>query len=310
MGKKDSHGHTGPLSVEALDKSSRKRLEKIQVEWDKSPEAFMQERLSLPDLRLLLGHHAPLQDLIRAIVVTAQGGSPQEAAQQAADLRPQIEDEQCQAQNVIDEHEAAAAESEHLREQCQALQQDLKQCSATTQKLLQEKNTAQQALNQLEKHLQQTQMELSAARAELACAGSAPAELEWLRRDTELARRLELTDLPSDATQALIRVVAVLAQRDNLERLWLVLKERCEAENRAVDPKERALLAAALTWYNHNWCSKPYQLLEEAPGTPYDFERHLRSQHASSGERISELRLPGIADGRGRLSCKALVSTQ
>jgi hypothetical protein len=54
--------------------------------------------------------------------------------------------------------------------------------------------------------------------------------------------------------------VAVLAQRDNLERLP-ALKDRCEAENRPAHTAERALLAAALSWYNHNWRSKPYQLV-------------------------------------------------
>ena len=305
MGKKDNFGHTGPASVEALDKQNRKRLEKLQAEWDKSPEVYMRERLSLPDLRLLLEYHAPLQALIRAIASSPQGGLPL-----ATDLGSQAEGAPCQAPSAIEEHAAALSEAEHWREQCQALQQDLKQCSAATNNLLQEKNARQQALDKKEKQLQQVEADLSAARAELAYAGRAPAELEWLRRDTELARRLELTDLPGDATQALIRVVAVLAQRDNLERLWSVLRERCEAENRAVDSNELALLTAALAWYNHNWRSKPYQLLEETPGTPYNFERHLRSQHACGGETISELLLPGIADGRGRLSCKALVRTQ
>lgn len=304
MGRKDNYGHTGPASVEALDKQSRKRLEKFQAEWDKASETFLLERLSLPDLRLLLEYHAPLQALIRAIAGSPQGGVPL-----VTDLGSHAEGAQCQAPSAIEEH-AAVSEAEHWREQCEALQQDLKQCSAATNKLLQEKNAIQQTLDKKEKQLQQVEADLSTVRAELACAGRAPAELEWLRRDTELARRLELTDLPGDATQALIRVVAVLAQRDNLERLWSVLKERCEAENRAVDSNELALLTAALAWHNHNWRSKPYQLLEETPGTPYNFERHLRSQHACGGETISELLLPGIADGRGRLICKALVRTQ
>lgn len=143
MGKKDNFGHTGPASVEALDKQNRKRLEKLQAEWDKSSEAFLQERLSLRDLRLLLEYHAPLQALIRAIASSPQGGLPL-----ATDLGSQAEGAPCQAPSAIEEHAAALSEAEHWREQCQALQQDLKQCSAATNNLLKEKSAIQQELEQ------------------------------------------------------------------------------------------------------------------------------------------------------------------
>lgn len=309
MAKKDKFNPMEQIPVQELDKDSRKRLEKFQEEWD-STHSFMLEKLTLPDLRLLLEHYRPLQDLIRAIAGTAQGGSPLAAAQQTSDLREQLQDTENIAQAATAAQAEAEAEVDALSQQCQALQHDLNQCSAASQKLLQEKTSAQEALRQLEKQLQQAQKELASTRTELARVGSAPAELKLLQSDSELARRLELADLPNDVTLALIRVVAVLAQRDNLERLWAALKERCEAENRAAHAEERALLAAALSWYNHNWRNKPYQLVEVASGAAYDFERHLRSQHTTGGEKISDLRLPGIADGSGRLSCKALVSTR
>ncbi len=310
MAKKDKTEPQEPMHPE-LDKDSRKRLEKMEVEWDKPTTASWLVELKLPDLRLLLEHHQPLQDLIRAIAATGLGSSPLAAAQANSDLQTQLQESTLTAQDAS----AAQAESESkllkLREQCKGLQADLAQCSAATQQLLQDKKTTQTALSQTEKQLQQAHKELNAARAALARHGAAPAELQLLQHDAELARRLELADLPEDTTQALIRVVAVLAQRENMERLWTVLKERCEAENRTAHPEERALLAAALSWYNHNWRNKPYKLLEVPSGTSYDFERHLRSQHTTGGEKIRELRLPGIADGSGRvMNCKPLVSTQ
>ncbi len=310
MAKKDKNDSMGQVPVQELDKERRTRLEKFLSQWDETPGTFMMKELTLPDLRLLLEHYSPLQDLIRAIAGTAQGSSPLPAAQQTSDLCERLQDTAAQTQAATAAQLRTEAEADDLRQQCEALQHDLKQCSAATQKLLQEKTSAQEAFRQLEKQLQQAQKELTTTRTELARAGTAPAELTLLRDDVELARRLELTDLPSDTTQALIRIVAVLAQRDNLERLWAALKDRCEAENRPAHTAERALLAAALSWYNHNWRSKPYQLVEVAPGMAYDFERHLRSQHTTSGEKINELRLPGIADGSSRLSCKALVSTR
>jgi hypothetical protein len=291
----------------ALDKDSRKRLEKIQGEWDK-PQSRLSEKLTVADLRLLLEHHLPLQDLIRAIAQNWLEDAALPSEGQTAPLHPQ------KVQAEAAEQAAAAAQAQAqvqtLTQQCQALQSDLTQCSAATQKLLQEKAATQQAQRQLEKQLQQAQKELAATRNELTRMGGAAAEVRLLQTDVALARRLDLADLPDDATQALVRVVAVLAQRDNLERLWTALKERCESENRPANSDERALLAAALSWYNHNWRSKPYQPLTPAPNSAYDFERHLRSQHTSAGEKIADLRLPGVADGSGRLLCKALVSTR
>src|SRR5690606_2220220 len=137
---------TGPASVEALDNHSRKRLEKLQAEWETMPGTYMVERLSLPDLRLLLENHVALQAMIRG-----SASSPQEGLPRATDLGTQAEGAPCQAPSAIKEHDAAPSEAEHWREQCQALQQDLKQCSADTKKLLQEKNAIQQALDKKEK---------------------------------------------------------------------------------------------------------------------------------------------------------------
>ena len=168
----------------------------------------------------------------------------------------------------------------------------------------------EQASNQLKKELQQAQKELHASQAELARTGNAPMELALLREDTALAQALGLSPLPTDNTQALVQTVAVLAQRDNLERLWSTLKERCETDRRPASASESALLGAALAWHNHNWRTRPYLLIEAAPGMAYDYERHVRSCHTHTGETVAAQHLPGIADGSGTLLCKALVGTR
>ena len=124
-----------------------------------------------------------------------------------------------------------------------------------------------------------------------------------------MAQAVGVAFFPSDSPAAIIHVVGGGPQRDNLERLWATLKDRCETLNRPANAAECALLQAALHWHNHNWRTRPYRLLEAAARAPYDFEQHLRSRHSSSGERIKAQHLPGIADGSGKLLCKALVST-
>lgn len=285
-----------------LDKESRKRLEKLSAQWDELPNAWSLVNITLPDLRLLLEHHAPLQDLIRTLVAVPTGTSPAALAQETSQLRSQLEDEQSQHQHTQAELDRAQAELEQHSSKIRQLQADLGQCSAAVQKLTQDKS-------KIEQQLQQTQHALQSSQAQLARSGSTPAELALLRSDPDLARGLSLPPLESNDTQALIQIVAVLAQMDNIKRLWQVLKERCEAQQRPANANERQLLATALAWHNNNWLTRPYKLVEICAGQAYDYDQHQRCRLTHQGETIAAQYLPGIADSSGKLQCKVLVST-
>lgn len=293
-----------------LDNDSRKRWEKLESQWAKSPGELGLSNLTLPDLRLLLEHFASLQELLRHIAAPAQHTIPtaedkSSAAPQPATLQP-MEQLQTQLQQARTELQQTKSEFNHLTSQCQAAQRDLAASNTAVQKLQQDNKTLKQTRKQLERQLQQTQEQLSACQA---IQMQIPLELALLRRDPDLAQRLDLPDLPSDDTQALIQTVAVLAQLDNLKRLWETLKDRCEAENRPASEPERALLEAALVWHNHNWRTRPYRLMEATPSSTYHFERHLRSRQTPTGETVAATDLPGIADNSGTPLCKALVRT-
>lgn len=293
-----------------LDKKSRERLEKMEAQWSEPCSAWSLDKLTLPDLKLLLEHFTPLQDLIRALVATPAGANPSALTNETANLRDQASAAhaaQTQAETTL---ASTQAELEQAQERCRAAQQDLSECTATAQKLAQENHSLQQTIQKLEQRCQRLQQDLSATQQQLSRSSLAPAELTLLRQDTALAKALGLEALPADDTQALIQVVAVLSQRDNLERLWNALKDRCEAEQRPATAGEHALLHAALAWHNHNWRTRPFRLIEAAPASAYNFESHQRSRHTSTGETISAQHLPGIADGSGRPLCKALVRTQ
>ena len=70
MGRKD-HEDDEPLAD--LDKDTRKRLEKLGGEWDKEARVYVMEKLTLPDLRLLLTYFPPLRELIRQIAALGPG---------------------------------------------------------------------------------------------------------------------------------------------------------------------------------------------------------------------------------------------
>ena len=290
-----------------LDKESRKRLEKLESQWSEPYDAMLLKGLTLPELKLLLEHFTPLQDLIRALVATPAGASPGALAHETASLRDQASAAQDSAEAALASTQAELAQA---HERCRAAKHDLNQCTTKVQELVEQNRLQKQTVQQLEQQCQQLQNDLSAAQAQLARSGSAPAELALLRQDTALAQALGLEPLPGDDTQALIQTVAVLSQRDNLERLWNALKDRCEANKRPATAGEHALLQAALDWHNHNWRTRPYRLIEAPPASTYHFDHHQRSRHASTGETISAQHLPGIADGSGRPLCKALVHTQ
>lgn len=308
------------MNQKELDKDSRKRLDKLADEWDKAPSGFSFSFVPA-DLRLLLEHHVPLQELIRRIVAAELQVTPS-AQHSAADIEqatplalpvPDIQALQ-KAQQALESIQAELAQTKQAQaeQEQQFLQKltqattDLKTCSAETAKLQKKEDLYKQDIKALKDECKQLQVDLVTAQSRT----SAPTELSFLRNDPQLAQSMGLDDLPADDTQALIQTVAVLAQLDNLKRLWEVLKDRCEAEKRPASADENALLQAALDWHNHNWRTRPYRLIEAPPASAYHFDHHQRSRHASTGETISAQHLPGIADGSGRLLCKALVHTQ
>lgn len=293
-----------------LDKESRKRLDKLADKWAKEERPSFTDGLIASDLRLLLEHFEPLQDLIRAIAGVPTSDSPSALAQETVASRKQIP-ETASGQETV--HEELAQTSDELAKALQtirALEQDLAQCTSTSRCLFDDKQALEDARANLEKQLHQLQQQLNETQSELAKSARVPTELRLLRQDGELAQLLGLGNLPTDDTAALIKVVAVLSQRDNLQRLWSVLKDRCESISRMATNDEVSLLKAALSWHNHNWQSRPYQLINPTVGSNYDYERQLRSRDSSAGESVAELRLFGIADSSNKPLCKALVTTR
>lgn len=266
-----------------LGKDAGKRLKKLREEWDKPIGGFGTEKLTVADLRLLLEHSPPVQELIRLIV---SGDSLT-----------------CSPEHKPPQFDAAQAQD--VQTQAPAWQQDLIACQKEQDKLHQQLQDATEKQKKLQAENRRLDKELTAQRQ-----SAQPSALALLRSDQALAERLGLGGLPKDPVDALIRSVAVLSQMGTIERLWDALKETCERERRRASPEEVSLLQSTLEWHNHNWQQRPYALSQPRVGEPFDFNTQLRSSSTSGGEKIAALWLPGIVAGNGDMQKKALVTTQ
>lgn len=288
MAKKDAD------AADRLDGRAKDRLEKLRREWESYSNSILSEKLTPADLRLMLEHFEPLRKLIRKI---AAGHSAAPAASYADDA---------DLDALHEKLEQALAAQEELRH-------ELDEALAAQEALRSERDAAKRDIQQLQKRCRTLETELAESRREVDSLRQRKNEhpvLAILRRDGELATRLGLGALDGAEPEPLIRAVAVLAQRDTLQRLWDRLKERCEKERRPANADERLLLETALAWHNYNWPSKPYRLTEPKAGSAYDYGSHQRATATASGERIAAVWLPGIMDGSGKLQQKPLVTTQ
>lgn len=295
MGRKN---HDEADALAHLNKDTRKRLEKLGEDWDKETSGYLSIDLKPSDLRLLLENFRPLHDLIRQIAASASGQAvPTAATQQALEAA---------CSEAESEKAAALAENLNLQEQLAICHQE--QAELRRQIQAAEKREAKQEAENL-----RLTGELSAQQHELAQLrqhADTPPVLDLLRREPVLADRLGLGDLPADATQALIRTVAVLSQMGTIERLWDTFKETCERENRPSNAEETALLQTALDWHNHNWQKKPFALHHPGEGRHFDFSKEQRAAASPSGDTLSMVWLPGIVAGNGSVQKKALVTTR
>ena len=308
-----------------LDKKDQKRLGELTESWNGAISGWGYDReMKAADLRLLLENFAPLQNLIRALVAETVGGhAPITTAPHLAETQAHHDDNGDLAKQL----EAALLAKAQAEQEIIGLKKDLNDCNKAVESLIkardeqkalaeslrreheQAKQQWAQDRQKLERELWQCKDELNECQEQLQRNGRAPFELEFLRKDSALADVLGLAHLPADNIAALTRVVAVLSSRNSVENLISALKDRCEAENRAINANERALLVASVAWLNHNWPSHPYQLVDVPAQSDYQFDTQQRFKHSPTGDRVIERILLGLADSAGKVICKPLVRT-
>lgn len=306
------------------------------------------KNIDVLDLRLLLENKSPAQDIIRSIVLSElQANFPdqhyamviksEKTDRKDEDLKElqeknrvleeklekinlelsktnkKLKDEQIALASIQEELLQTQAEQAEKNKDLEKFLQAAKEtesalsaCSTQVERLLTKEDAYKQDIKTLKDERKQLKTDLAAAQAR----NQAAPVVTFLRKDYALAQAMSLDDLSTDDTQALIQIVAILAQIDNIQRLWETLKERCEKEKRAATSDESALLQTALSWYNLNWRSHPHRLIEVSPGSRYDYETQTRISHVTKGEIVTTMCLQGIANSQGSPLCKAIVLTK
>ncbi|MBW0281478.1 hypothetical protein [Shewanella xiamenensis] len=314
--------HQEENSFKHLTVDEQKRLDELSHNWAKEDISFFSgsSKLSVFDLKLLLLHFVPLKSLIQQLAhqkhsntsdntdagssFTANSTLAADASLTAAHSLPTaLVELQALEQQLSQAHGA----NSQLVQQLQQLQSELNEQQNKNLTLENALTSATAKLKQLEAQYQQAQQALTAASKAL----SHPVQ-NILRQDLSLSTDLGLNASGGEEPSStdLISTVAVMSQLDSVKRLWDLLKDRCEQQNRAASQAEAQLLATALGWHNHNWQQKPYQLFEPTMGQSFDFNQQQRAAFSQPiGETIKAVVLPGIRDYAGRLLKKALVIT-
>lgn len=290
------------MTAENQSKTDVKRLDELASLWDEQSKLGVFDKFSPADLRLMLMHFTPLQDMIRQIANNP--ATPQPTANTEEVLDPQLQQLAEAEAELVRLKTQAREDAEKLKEAAACIEQQ----SAQITSLKNHKTQLDQEMRNAQQQAENLQQEVISLHKQLA-GYQPPAELQTLRNNTGLVGNLGL-DLPANGQQALIAMVAVLSQKDNLERLWDTLKERCEAEKRPASAEELGLLSSALGWYNHNWKLRPFQLLQPCEGDSFDYQQQQKAKHQTDGETLSQIWLPGLADGAGKPLRKTLVLTR
>lgn len=305
-----------------LSDKQRKRLETLGQQWEKEDYYAWSSSLSVADLRLLLEHFSPARALIQAI---AQSKATEEEA--APPPMPKAET------NLDAARAAARAEAEMLRGEVARLPQAVADALAERDaarhalaerekelaRLTAEAKAAQDKIAHMEAELRKRQSHLQEAQNEREALvrqiddlrrqpppGQAGDVLAFLCDRDDLQKRLSLEGLSRDA-EGIVRMVAVLAQKENVVRLLESLGEAAQKRKALVSPEERALLEATVVWLNHNWESKPYRLVLPQVGEKYAYEAHRRASVTPTGETIFSVLAPGLRNGAGSWECKPIV---
>ncbi|MGB9670813.1 MAG: hypothetical protein ACPLXR_06650 [Halothiobacillaceae bacterium] len=289
-----------------LGKEERERLETLEKGWDKVPDSFWGKKLTLtlPDLRLLLNHFQPLRQLIWEI---ARG------ADATAEATPRAEaGDTLRLEQALKDLEACTLTRKELQLRMQALQQQLNETKAALSTERARCTTLQHQLKAAQAEAAQQKQEAERWQKEAERAKRSAAAhpvLQAIAALPEVARRMELAALPEDPALALAHAAAVLAEQDNLLRLWDALADQASAQNPKLCASGQVLLQAALEWHNLNHQSRPARLDEPAPGAAFDYNRHNRAPATPTGEIIDTVWLPALLRGKETLK-KALVTTR
>lgn len=130
--------------------------------------------------------------------------------------------------------------------------------------------------------------------------------LQHVRADQELAGAW-LGDTDEAEARQLVRLIAVVAQWDQVLQLWDRLVARCKANRRHANDTEMCILLSSLAVHNLIWHGQQAQLCSVDIGDDFDFTQHGRG--TPRGDKVKAVWLPGIVNAAGMVCRKPLIMT-
>lgn len=242
-----------------MDKDERKRLERLQEDGPKGVKHWSLEKLTYPDLQLLLLADPTIQLLIRQIV---EAKSATETTEDETPAAPVIE----------------YRDREIIKEVIKTV----------IQKVPHEVRVEVPVYDPLREQLAPELKLLQAVKADAELAQA------WLRADESEGRQL-------------VRLLATLAEWDEVQSLWSRLADRCKTDQRAATHAERAILQAALALHNLRYRNRAAQLATAEIGAPFHHE--MMERGTPKGSCVAEVWLPGLTNAAGQLQKKPVVKT-
>lgn len=261
-----------------MDKKERKRLEELQKNGQKAIDDYYLKNLTYPDLQLLLLADPTIQQLIRQIV------EPMFAARQQEETAEAESDTNTDTETTEDETPAAPAPVIEYRDR-EVIKEVIK---TVIQKVPHEVRVEVPVYDPLREQLAPELKLLQAVKADAELAQA------WLWADESEGRQL-------------VRLLAVLAEWDEVLSLWSRLADRCKTDQRAATPTECSILQAALALHNLRYRNRAAQLATAEISAPFHHETMERG--TSKGSSVAEIWLPGLTNAAGQLQKKPVVKT-
>lgn len=268
-----------------MSKDERKRLDQLQKDGLKKNIWGNYEKLTVPDLQLLLVADPTIQALIRQVVEPMFATSEEEDATESESPPKSKKSKSKTAAALIPE----------------AVSQIVVQpAPPVIQYVDRIKEVIKEVIKQVEVRVEVPVFD--PLRAEVA---SELTLLKAIKADAELAEVWVWAD--ENEGRQLVRLLAMLSDWDEVLGLWLRLANRCKSDQRAATRVEQTILQAALQLHNLRYRDRAAELVMAEVGASFHHETMERG--SLKGSTVSEVWLPGLKNAAGHTQKKPVVKT-
>lgn len=131
---------------------------------------------------------------------------------------------------------------------------------------------------------------------------------KWAREDDEICKQW-LRPESEDDQREFLRFVVLCADRNNIENLWDILKDRCKREDREPTSEELDLLKECVALYNLKFKDRRALTLSDDTTDRETYNARKHDRVNSKGDRVISVYLPGLKDADGQIVRPTLVKT-